>query len=286
MRFVVGSTLIAVIWASFATPATAGPLQPTTSWNLDYGDTRCTAARSYGSASDPVTLGIVPSFNGQIYKLIVSQERTGPTFAKQMQGMVDFGHGRLKTGLLHYGGKGVKLSNYEFRVSSAAIEQARSATEVALRADNGIGYDFALAEMPALLDALSKCTADLQRYWNFGQRTTTSLANDPKADIRSIFRGDDYPTEALMRMQGGKGQYQLLVDEKGAVAGCELLVQSEVPIIDVMGCQVMKERARFSPAMDSNGKAVRSVVTTPPIVWRVEEGPSEGPTLTGRYVSQ
>lgn len=59
------------------------------------------------------------------------------------------------------------------------------------------------------------------------------------------------------------------MDEKGAVAGCDVLTPSGVPALDAMGCEVIKEKAKFSPAMDSHGKGVRSVVTTPAVTWRV-----------------
>lgn len=123
--------------------------------------------------------------------------------------------------------------------------------------------------MPALLDALQKCTADLQQYWNMDKKTAPRLKNDARGDLRSIFSPNDYPTEAIAKSQGGTVQYQLLVDESGAVAGCDVRVQSGVPILDVVGCEVIKQKLKFSPAIDMNGKPVRTVVTTPPIVWRM-----------------
>ena len=183
---------------------------------------------------------------------------------------LDFGHGKIRSWLLYYGRQGVKLTNYEFRVQATEMEQARSAAIFDLHADYSFDFEFALPDMPALLDALSKCTADLQQYWNIGEKQLEPPTQGAKGDLRMIFDSSDYPSEAVARGQEGKAQYQLLIDEKGAVAGCDILVESGVPIIDVMGCQVMKERAKFRPSADSHGKAMRSVMTTPPVVWSLQ----------------
>ena len=267
MRVVAALTSLAMSSAAIATPASTTVLQPRTSWDVDYGDTRCAAVRSFGSPSDPIAFGIVPSINGETYKLIVNVQWKGPIYAQEHRGTVDFGGAKIGTWLLHFGKKGANSSNYEFHLSAAEVERAKGATTVLLHSDSGENFQFALSQMPELLDALHRCTADLQQYWNYGARSTVPLTKMPKADLRSIFTGDDYPSEAQQRGQEGKAQYQLLVDEKGSVAGCDLIVQSGVPIIDVMGCQVLLERAKFTPALDGNGKGVRSVVTTPPIVW-------------------
>ena len=268
MRVRVALALVASFCSPLASPVIGAALQPTTRWAVDYGETRCTAVRSFNSASDPVSFGIIPSINGKTYRLIVSVQRKGPIFAEESNGEVDFGRGKIRSWLLFFGKKGVTQSSYEFHLSANEIEQARAATTVTLHAANGTLYQLALSEMPALMDALSKCTADLQRYWNYAEGTPAPLAQLAKGDLRGIFNGGDYPSEALWRSQEGKAQYQLLIDKKGAVAGCDMLIQSGVPIIDVMGCQVISERAKFSPAIDKSGKAVRSIVTTPPIVWR------------------
>lgn len=268
MRHVPVLALTTLLCASIVGPANSAPLQPAGQWAVDYGETQCTAVRPFGTATDPIVLGIVPSLNGDTDKLIVSVPHKGPKFAEEMHGTVDFGHAKIRTWLLHYGQKDVQLSDYQFRVSAAEMEQARTAASVALRSDGGVDYEFALSEMPALLDALKACTADLQQYWT-GPRAVSPLSRSAKGDIRSAFSSEDYPTEALSRRQEGMAQYQLMIDPTGRVVGCDVLRQSGVPILDVMGCQVIIDRVRFTPALDAQGKPTRDVVTTPPISWKL-----------------
>jgi hypothetical protein len=262
--------LVALACSCFATPSLGEPFQPIDASHLDYGETQCTAAHSFGSQAEPVVLGIVPSINGKTYRLIVSLQRNGPMFAHEAHGTVDFGRGKIRSWLLYYGRQGVKLTNYEFRVSASEIEQARSAKILSFSTDKDSNFQFVLPQMPEVLDALARCTADLQQYWNMNTNEVRPRSHGPKGDLRMVFDSSDYPGEAIARGQEGQAQYQLLIDEKGSVAGCDILAESGVPIIDVMGCQVMKERAKFRPSMDNNGKAVRSVITTPPVVWRLQ----------------
>lgn len=272
MRLALAWTLLPMVWPLLANQASGASLQPTAQWAIDYGDTQCTAARSFRSPSGPIVLGIVPTFWGDTYKLVVSVSQPGPAFAHEEYGSVDLGGGKIKTWLLHYGGKGVNLSDYEFRVSPVELEQARTATVVDLRSDSGVSFEFALSDMPALLDGLQKCSKDLQQYWT-GSHPVGPLSRPARGDIRSIFSSTDYPTEALAKGQGGTAQFELLIDETGRVARCDVVHQSGAPILDVMGCQVIMEKLRFTPASDGNGKPVRDTVTTPPIVWRADNLP-------------
>ena len=270
MRVPVVFASVGLVWASIATPAAAAPLQPTSSWNLDYGETQCAAGRSYGKPSKPITLVIVPTIGGENYRLLVSVPTSGPASARQFEGAVDFDGKKTKGWLLKYGAKGVQMTNYQMRVPAAEMEKARSATSVALRGDRGWDVQFALSDMPAVLDALEKCTLDLQAYWHRGDKTVVRTTTTDQRDARALFTGDDYPGEALVRGQEGTAQYELLVNEAGIVAGCDVPLPSGVPALDVMGCEVLQKRAKFSPAIDAEGKPVRTVITTPPVTWRIE----------------
>lgn len=271
MMFRTVSLLSLVISSGMATPVGAAPLQPSDNWHIDYGDTQCTAARSFATASGPVVVGIVPSVSGDSYQLLVSVERAGPAFAQQSSGSVDFGRGPIAAQSLYFGGKGVNLSVYQYRLSAADMDQARLATHVGVRSDDGARFTFALSDMPSVLDGLGKCTSDLQRYWNMGSAANVSSANMPVRDIRSIFTPSDYPSEAASRLQQGTARFQLLVDEKGSVAGCDVLAPSGVPSLDATGCEVIKERAHFTPARDAHGTPVRSVYTTPSVTWQLAD---------------
>lgn len=269
MRIRTGSSLAVIISFCLAKPVLAAPLQPIDKWAVDYGATQCTAARSFGDASNPITFGVVPSLSGTSYVLQVSEPESGPRFAQEVEGNVDFGKGPIKRSALFFGGNGVKLRAHQFRLRAAEMEQASSATSVKLRGANGEQFEFALADMPAALDALRKCNVDLQQSWNVGGSLRKPQA--PLGNIADIFVTNDLPRESMEKHRRDSAQYELLVDEKGAIAGCDVVVSSSSALIDTIGCQLVTERARFNAATDTSGKAVRSVWTSPPVTWRTNQ---------------
>lgn len=252
------------------TPAYSEVLHPVRNWVVDYREDQCVAYRDYGSPEKPITLGVRPAPNGETYELMVARPRSGPDFATEQKGAVDFGRGPINAWLLNYGGRHSKSDVYQFRISAAEMEQSRVAKTVTLRPASAPDFTFELRSMPELLKGLQDCTADLKRYWNMDGEKDGRVATLSKGDVRSLFTANDYPQEASERNQEGEARFLLLVNEKGAVAGCHVLQPSGVPILDAMGCQVIRQRARFTPARDAHGKAVRSTLVTPTVIWRME----------------
>jgi TonB family protein len=254
--------------SSLAAGQTAGaPLQPAKPWNLDYGDTQCVAAREYGREDDPIMLLLRPAPNGETYELLVGRRQAGPALALERQGSVDFGGGPISAWTLQYGDK--KSVVDQFRISKAAMEAARTASHVILRIRGGADASFALSNMPKLLDGLQKCTADLMNYWNEGGEKAGKISQRAEGQVRRIFSSDDFPQEAMTRSQEGSSTFLLLIDEQGKVAGCHVVQTSGIPVFDARGCQVIRERAKFKPALDAKGKPVRSMYETPQVIWRL-----------------
>jgi hypothetical protein len=257
------SIISAVMWSSTASSSPAQPLQPVDKWDLNYGDTQCMAARSYGDAGSPLILGIVPSLNDTYFKVMVSVPHRGPAYAKESRGTVDFGRGAISSDLLHYSKSGVKQSVYQFSLSAAEMAQAEEAAVVTVKSDDG-SYSFSLSAMPQLMSALRKCSGNLRQYWKMHAAT----APDPIADIHSLLKQKDFPTEAQRMKPTSSLQYELMIDEKGKVAGCEIVAPSGAQVLDETGCQIIAGSAKFRPATDASGKPVRSEWVTPPLAWK------------------
>lgn len=261
-----------LFYAASAPAAGAQPLEPVKPWVVHYEPATCTADRAYANASNPTYLGLEPSAWGNTYDLVVAANGVGPRHAKELAGSVDFGHGPIKAWLLHYGlDEPTKLNFYKFRISAAEMAQAKSAASATFHVDGQADFTFSLAQVPDLLKTLAACTTDLQHYWNMIDPEQKNIAAPAVGDVRQVFSGSDYPEEALSRNQGGTAEFLLLVDEKGKVAECSVLKPSGIPALDGMGCQVIRKRAQFKPALDRHGKPTRSAVTTPPVTWRMYE---------------
>lgn len=255
---------------SLGAPAMGAPLQPLGPWDLDYGKTQCIASRTYGDASDPITLAIRQSPNGKSYEILVARKYRASEPATEEEATVDFGNGPVKAWALFYQTSSKTLDVHQLRISASDMAQARSANSVTLNISGWPDRSFQLALMPQLLDGLQTCTSDLQRYWNVDGRSA-EVAKPARGDVRTVFNGDDYPEMARSLGQEGTGQYLLLVDEKGKVVGCQVLEATGARVLDAMACAVIEKRAMFTPARDRNGNPVRDSVTTPPIKWSLED---------------
>lgn len=258
-----------VILSPIASSASADTLQPIEKWGIDYGISQCTAVRTFGTEAVPVILGIVPAINGQTYQILIQVPRQGPVFAKDYRGTADFGSGPVNNVLLHYGAKGVNQSNYQYRLSAADVGKARNATSATFSTGDGQTMTFVLSDMGPLIDGLVKCNSDLQAYWNLsGASLKTAAAKVSGGDVRRILTYADYPPDQQIRHDRGTSQFQLLVDDKGAVERCDVVATSDNPTFEAAACSAFQNRAHFTPATDVQGKPVRSVVTTQPVSWR------------------
>jgi protein TonB len=95
-------------------------------------------------------------------------------------------------------------------------------------------------------------------------------AQSARGDLRSLFSADDYPAAAQAAEAQGTAQATLTISPSGQVVGCNLIRSTGNGALDSATCNILRRRAKFTPARDSNGNATTDTVTTPPIVWRLE----------------
>jgi TonB family protein len=90
-----------------------------------------------------------------------------------------------------------------------------------------------------------------------------------KGDLRTLFSSNDYPRDSQLAGEEGTVQAELAIDKRGRVSKCTI-IRNATPQLDRTTCNLLKRRARFTPARDVNGTTVADTVVTPPIVWRLE----------------
>ncbi|HEX8839094.1 MAG TPA: TonB family protein [Sphingomicrobium sp.] len=95
-------------------------------------------------------------------------------------------------------------------------------------------------------------------------------AQSAKGDLRTLFSADDYPAAAQAAGAEGTAQAQLTIGPDGRVIGCNLVRSTGNSALDSATCNILRRRAKFTPARDSSGNATTDTVSTPPIVWRLE----------------
>jgi protein TonB len=98
----------------------------------------------------------------------------------------------------------------------------------------------------------------------------TVSAQSAKGDLRSLFSGDDYPASAQAAGAEGTARATLTIGTDGRVVSCSITQSSGNSALDAATCNILRRRAKFTPARDSNGNAVTDTIPTPPITWRLE----------------
>lgn len=261
--------------------AAAAPAEPTSKWAMEYSPTACTAKRAFGDkaiAITPSPLGVTTrimlEIPGRSVKAGHVYSAVDPGDGKGIIGTTSIlfptsrpGHRGLYTVLATADADRV-LDSGKFTIRTGKFSEREIVTQ---RAEGVAGADLDLGKMGALKTALATCMADLRKHWNIvdGTIAPPPLRTKSRGDVRTIFTPEDYPQDAMDRSLSGGSRFTLMIDETGRVADCVVSESSGVAILDAMGCQVLRERARFTPATDASGKPTADLVVTPKIVWRL-----------------
>lgn len=259
------TTNFAGLWplaaAIMAFPARAAePHEPVGKWVLDYGETLCSASRTYGTGAKPIRLGIIPSPSGKMYRIVV--QKHGKVYNPyHFPVTASFSSTEAKTTALRFASGDRKWDVVWLNVPHDKIEGLGTATKFGIRGEGEMNQHFALPGIGAVLKALDKCNADLRNYWNVDATVATAPAQPAiaRTSLRDLISEKDFPRQALREGKGGTTGFLLMIDEQGTTKGCMVEETSGIASLDAMACGVLLERAKFSPALDKAGKPMRSV---------------------------
>lgn len=98
----------------------------------------------------------------------------------------------------------------------------------------------------------------------------TVSAQSAKGDLRTLFSEDDYPASAVAAEAQGTARATLTISPTGQVVGCSLVQSTGNGALDAATCNILRRRAKFTPARDSNGQPTVDTITTPPIKWQLQ----------------
>ena len=98
----------------------------------------------------------------------------------------------------------------------------------------------------------------------------TVAAERAGSGLRSLFSGDDYPASAQAAGAEGTARATLSISPSGQVVGCNITQSTGNSALDSATCNILRRRAKFTPARDSNGNATSDTIETPPIRWQLE----------------
>ncbi|MGI8931312.1 MAG: energy transducer TonB [Sphingomicrobium sp.] len=89
-----------------------------------------------------------------------------------------------------------------------------------------------------------------------------SQAARAKGNLPSLFSTDDYPQSAIRSEEQGTTAVRLTISSDGRVSDCSVTSSSGSTSLDSATCNILKRRARFTPAKDQNGQAISDTTST------------------------
>lgn len=93
---------------------------------------------------------------------------------------------------------------------------------------------------------------------------------EPLVSPAQWFTSDDYPTAASLDGLEGITGFKLEIATDGRVASCVVTISSGLDLLDETACAILKQRARFKPALDRKNLPVIDSYTGR-INWRLPE---------------
>jgi TonB family protein len=237
-----------------ATAAPAAPLlTPTGPWNVEFADSMCLLSRPFGTT----TLFLKPGMLGSSLEIIVTQPATSiadPVGGKAVIGVAG-SPPVAESYFTAYSTARMRLLRINLRDDSLALSGVRGS--LAIEAQPESEHLFSVAGIERALPVLTTCVDQLRTLYKVGQADLAAIATKPKADLKNYFSSADYPEEALNKRQFGTVGVLLWVEADGRISTCEKIESSASLILERATCNILKRRARFAPALDAAGTAVR-----------------------------
>jgi TonB family protein len=102
------------------------------------------------------------------------------------------------------------------------------------------------------------------------QAPTMMVAPEPEPlNKNEWITAEDYPATALRYDESGTAAFQLTVDARGAVTDCSITGSSGSQVLDDTTCTLIRQRAKFAPAVNAAGKPVAGYYSSS-VRWALE----------------
>lgn len=253
---------IASMAMTAALPAHAAePLQPSSRWQIDFGQTECIAVRQYAESDRNLHLVLKPYVVGERFEIAVIEEGKADE-PLSLEGLIQADGNEAGGPAVRFGDDAAGRTVTTWYLDE--MEVLSGAKQVSLHFDNQ-AIELALTQSAEVVDALQSCRSQLGDYYNL---SGAGIVAPPSGSV-DVLRDDDWPLLASDDATESVFRALLLLDEEGKVAECSLLSFAGDALFVARSCALIRERARFEPAKGADGKAMRSTFVTPAIEWRM-----------------
>jgi hypothetical protein len=258
---------------------------PTGPWKVNYADDSCRLARAFTDGTGKLAF-VIDKFDAEPgFRLIAAGESLGSKSDRKVR--VAFGPAgatrsfmdQLDAGMGSFGpsimvgpmtlvepASGDRDDEAPAGEESPASfaeptsEAERAITWLEVRRGSRAPVRFELGPMDKPMAALRTCADELMTHWGIdaaAHRTLTRRAT-PRGNPGRWITNEDYPSNLVGKNLQALIQFRLSVAEDGSVSACQIQQSSRPAAFDKAVCDMLTRRARFDPALDADGKPIKS----------------------------
>lgn len=244
-------------------PERPSAIVPADRWEVEGANGRCIASRRFGDPADPITISFKTVLFSGVSVIIIEPQRIRnslPPLLQQRETGAFVSNERVPkftTMRIARLKDGKQVTN--FSMKRDAFLAMRAAGELWTYSKNHNRY----VKLPAMDDVgklLDSCEEALAESLGLPVAEQRRLAVLPvEKSGKPVFNTNDYPRGALIQNKGASTVVAVMVEADGQASRCHIVDRSNVPELDQRTCTVLMKRARFSPAVDTAGRAVRAL---------------------------
>lgn len=262
-------------------------LAPSTPWQIDYAEEKCRLVRVFGEGEARHVLFFEQGAPGRSFGMTAA----GPSFdllAGPIEIGATFGKSTITQAANPYIGNVEKIGTAVIftyvtfapineqlpdsgadkgsrpGLSSVDAAFASSLDSVTIVGKWRAPITFATGEMGNPMAALNHCAFDLVSSWGLDAEALRNASRNPKwTNQNQVTRriAATYPKKAKREGEIGFFRMRVMIDEGGTVTDCHLEEASQLVSLESPACKEMM-RATFEPALDAQGKPIRSFYAT------------------------
>ena len=277
MRLLRIGVLLCIAMASsvaFAKPKPQPVLPQVGPWEINYDRDSCHLLAKFGEGEQLVVANFTRYAPGDHFNLTLYGKPV-KLDGLENEATIDFGTTTAPIKVYGLSGNAAKLPMFvlsSLRLdgwkgsSSLAVpppitaDQEARAVKVGLSFKDGHGFELDTGSMRKPMAALRTCLSNLLKNWGYDAAVEAQLMTHPLpfGSPGNWLRSSDYPRSALAQGISGLIQFRLDIDESGLVSGCNILSRTGPDEFAAQTCKNIQRRARFHPAIDAQGKPVKS----------------------------
>lgn len=247
-------------------------------WEVNYDENSCQLFGRFGSDDNAVILNIKSYQPGDSFDIYLYGKAVRIDGAVRSSASIAFGEQQLNTRQVYAGtgGNGLPLiifhsqrldgwtrsSKVDWKAEPPKVPATTEAAITSLTVQAGAGPRLRLetGSLGVPMEAIHACLSDLTASWGYDPKVQESLSRrvQPTGSPASWVRLSDNPRGTTISGHDGVFDFRLDVDETGKSTACHILHQTNPADLADFSCRMLVRNAKFKPALDAQGKAVKS----------------------------